>query len=216
MTPPQIGKVWTAAGLALLYYAMNSWLVSQGGSEVFGLKLVVASRVPAAMVAIPVCAILLLIVSLVGLRYAKLTGIAWHEKIPVVGFETLNSGSKDGRVYQAAMLFFICIIPTAAIVHFWDVMLGAKIVSTAKPPAVIESIWQWTPFGQWSDPARICTIFRDTDMSCEGNITIVPGIEPMVFALLTFAAVAALIAFLGAVFVRTPQSSQDGTPSHGP
>jgi hypothetical protein len=216
MTPAQIGKVWTAAGLALLYYAMNSWLVSQGGSEVFGLKLVVASRVPAAVVAIPVCTFLLLIVSLVGLRYARLTGIAWHAKIPVVGFETLNTGSKDGRVYQAAMLFLLCILPFAAIAHFWDVMLSAKIVSTATPPAVIESIWHWTPVGQWNDPARICTIFRDKDLACEGNITIVPGIEPMAFAGLTFLAAAALIAFLGAVFVSKAQSSQDATRSYGP
>jgi hypothetical protein len=130
---------------------MNSWLVSQGGSEVFGLKLVVASKVPAAVVAIPVCSVLLLIVSLVGLRYARLTGIAWHAKIPVVGFETLDTNSKDGRVYQAAMLFLLCILPCAALVHFWDVMLGAKIVSTA-PPAVIDSIWHRTPFGEWNDP----------------------------------------------------------------
>jgi hypothetical protein len=72
MTPPQISKIWTATGLALLYYAINSWLVSQGGSEIFGLKLVVASKVPAAVLAIPVCSVLLLVVSLVGLRHATL------------------------------------------------------------------------------------------------------------------------------------------------
>ncbi|WP_079538053.1 hypothetical protein [Bradyrhizobium lablabi] len=62
--------------------------------------------------------------------------------------------------------------------------------------------------GEWNDPARICTIFRDgKDLVCEGNITVVPGIEPMAFAGLTFLAVASLIAFLGAVFGGMPRSA---------
>jgi hypothetical protein len=89
-------------------------------------------------------------------------------------------------------------------------MLGAKIVSTAKPPAVIDSIWRWTPFGEWNDPARICTVLRDgKDLACEGNITVIPGIEPVAFAALTFFAVAAPIAFLGAVFRRPVRASHD-------
>jgi hypothetical protein len=140
----------------------------------------------------------------------RITGIAWHAKIPVVGFETLDTNSKDGRVDHAEMLFLLCILPCAALVHFWDVMLGAKIVSTATPPAVIDSIWHWTPFGEWNDPARIGTILRDgNDLACEGNITVVPGIEPMTFAGLTFLAVVSLIAFLAAVFTGKARSAHD-------
>lgn len=57
-----------------------------------------------------------------------------------------------------------------------------------------------TPFAQWNDPARPGSA---PFSACEGNIAIVPGREPMAFALLTFAAAATLIAFFGAGFVRT-------------
>ena len=39
MTLQQLSKIWTVVGLFLLYYAMNSWIVVQGGQEIFGAKL---------------------------------------------------------------------------------------------------------------------------------------------------------------------------------
>ena len=42
----------------------------QGGQEIFGAKLIVGNRVPAAMWGIPVTCVVLLVNSLVGLRYA--------------------------------------------------------------------------------------------------------------------------------------------------
>jgi multisubunit Na+/H+ antiporter MnhC subunit len=70
MTPQQISKVWTVISLVLLYYALNTYLVTQGGNEIFGTKLIVTSRIPAAMMGIPICSALLLVSSLIGIDYA--------------------------------------------------------------------------------------------------------------------------------------------------
>src|SRR5262245_33413615 len=42
MTQTQIGKVWFVVGALLFYYAFNTWIVMQGGNEIFGVKLVVS------------------------------------------------------------------------------------------------------------------------------------------------------------------------------
>ena len=43
MTPQQISKVWAVLSLALLYYALNTYLVTQGGAAIFGATLIVST-----------------------------------------------------------------------------------------------------------------------------------------------------------------------------
>jgi hypothetical protein len=57
VTYQQISKVWTAVSLCLLYYALNTYLVVQGGVAIFGATLIVSNREPAAMVGIPICSL---------------------------------------------------------------------------------------------------------------------------------------------------------------
>src|ERR1700730_2943264 len=104
MTPQQISEVWTVVSLVFLYYALNTWIVTQGGHEIFGAKLIVSHRIPAAMMGIPICSVLLLISSLIGLMYAHRTGPNWHNRIPVVGFDSIVTGSREGKLYQGAMI----------------------------------------------------------------------------------------------------------------
>jgi hypothetical protein len=59
MSPEQIGKVWTVLGLFLLYYVLNTWIVTQGGQEIFDAKLVMSYRIPAAMWGIPIACVLI-------------------------------------------------------------------------------------------------------------------------------------------------------------
>jgi hypothetical protein len=46
VTLQQISKLWTVIGLFLLYYVLNTWVVTQGGQEIFGAKLIVSNRIP--------------------------------------------------------------------------------------------------------------------------------------------------------------------------
>jgi hypothetical protein len=205
MTLAQVSKVWTAVGLFLLYYVLNTWIVTQGGQEIFGAKLIVTGRIPAAMFGIPVGSLLLLLTSLIGLHYAHRTGPEWHTRIPIVGFETIDTGSREGKFYQATMLGLLSLLPLAALVHFWRLFNDAKVVTTGNPPRDISSIWDWSPLKtSWDDPARICTNYfvENAKITCEKNATILPGLEPTVFALITLAAVIVMVMHWRAVFRR--------------
>jgi hypothetical protein len=211
MTPQQIGKVWTVISAFFLYYALNTWIVTQGGNEIFGAKLIVSHRIPAAMMGIPICLALLLISSLVGMMYAERTGPRWHDRIPVVGFESILTGSREGKLYQGAMITFLSILPAASLIHFWRLFGNARVVTTKNPTQPIDSIWSWSALTTLDDPARICTDYNEIPkLSCEGNITILPGLEPTIFAVLTATAIFALVLHWRALFRQPLTKDQSG------
>jgi hypothetical protein len=63
------GQLWAGVSLFLLYYALNTWIVTQGGNEIFDAKLVMSNRVPAAVVGIAVCGALIAVASSFGLLF---------------------------------------------------------------------------------------------------------------------------------------------------
>jgi hypothetical protein len=175
--------------------------VTQGGNEIFGSKLIVSTRVPAAMMGIPICSVLLLLCSLIGIDYARKNGPAWPDRIPLVGFEQINTGSREGKLYQGIMLAALSLLPVVSLIHFWNLFSHAHVVTTKNPPVLIPSIWSWSALVSLDDPARVCTILHTKpNVSCEGNITILPGLEPTTFAVLTLAAAGATIVFWWLVF----------------
>jgi hypothetical protein len=190
MTQIQLSKIWSVVSAVLLYYALNSWIVAQGGNEVFGAKLVLSQRVPAAMIAIVVCSILAIGSSTVGLLYARRGGKRWHERIPVVGFEDIQTATAEGRTYQAAMLALLSGLPFISMIYFWHSFLTAKVIwnDGSKKPASLWSL-DWLLNGRLSDPARICTDFAEGAADpCTGSATILPGVEPSFLACLTLVA----------------------------
>src|SRR5262249_3960926 len=93
-----------------------------------------------------------------------------------------------------AMLVLLSVLPVLSLVHFWSLFISAHIVTTKTPPTPIASIWSWSALTSLDDPARICTRYNvEPQVSCEGNITLLPGLEPTVFAVLTTAAAAATL-----------------------
>jgi hypothetical protein len=211
MTPQQIGKVWTVISAFLLYYALNTWIVTQGGNEIFGAKLIVGHRIPAAMMGIPICSVLLVMSSLVGKIHAERTGPRWHDRIPVLGFDSINTGSGEGKLYQAAVIVLFSVLPAASLIHFWRLFANARVVTTKNPPQPIDSIWNWSALVKFDDPARICTDYNEIpNSSCEGNITILPGLEPTIFAILTAVAITVMVLHWRALFSQASDDSQSG------
>jgi hypothetical protein len=207
MTNLQLRIVWLAISTLLLAYASDSYLVTQGGSGIFGVKLIASTRIPVAVFAIPICSVLLAVSSWVGRIYALRTGPTPYERIPVLGFESINLASKEGKVYQGFTLFIFSVLPPLSLIHFWDLFLGAKVAATGNPMKRFDSVWDWSHFG-WNDPARICTEFKETGTPpCEGNVTIFPGLEPVVFVLLTVFAIIMLVRFWSAVFRQAAPES---------
>jgi hypothetical protein len=196
MTPEQLSKIWTVLSLFLLYYALNTYIATQGGNEIFDAKLVVSHRIPAAMMGIPICAIVLLLGSLVGIDYARRNGPSWHSRIPIVGFSSINTGSREGKIYQGVMLTVLSVLPAVSLIHFWILFSRAQLVTTKNPPKPIGSIWDWSALVSLDDPARICSQFHtEPQISCDGNITILPGLEPTIFAIITVLAYGATLVF---------------------
>jgi hypothetical protein len=112
MTQTQLSKMWLIVSALLLYYALNSWIVAQGGNEVFGAKLVVSNKIPAAMIAIPICAILLLVASLIGRLFALRGRPRWHERLPFVGFDSIDTASSEGRRSSEKIMTIAAVQPS--------------------------------------------------------------------------------------------------------
>jgi len=208
VTAVQLQRLWTVIGVVLVYWTINSWIVSQGGQEVFGVKLVSSKPVPAALIAIPVCSMLLILTSVIGCAYARRFGLGiWTTRIPVVGIDALRPRSTEAYLYQGFMLTLFSLVPVAGLVHFWDKVRTAKIVTTGTPPTPVDSMWNWSALTTWNDPARICTEFKIGPTAvCSGNVTLLPGVEPLAFALLTAAAVGAVVVHW--VFVLRPNQNK--------
>src|SRR5262249_18997331 len=150
---------------------------------------IAANRIPAAMWGIPIGSVLLLLNSLVGLHYARRTGPDWHNRIPIVGFDSIDTSSSEGQYYQGTMLGLLSFLPAIALIHLWRLFHGARVVITGDPPRDASSVWDWSALTSLNDPARVCTNYiADKAIACEKNATVLPGLEPTVFAVLTLAA----------------------------
>jgi len=218
MTPQQMSKVWTVIGLLLLYYALNTYLVTQGGNPVFGATLI-TKRIPAAMLAILICTFLFLLCSLIGIDFARKNGPTCADRIPVVGFEQINTAAREARLYQYIMLGVFSLVPILCLIHFWSLFWTADIATARNPTEPIAGgIWDWDALASLNDPARICsTLAKTVDASgktvysCNDNITILPGLEPALFALLTLGSGCATIYFWWILFRPAPGAAGDTT-----
>jgi hypothetical protein len=197
MTPEQLARIWSLTSLFLVYYVLNAWLVSQGGSEVFGAKLIAEGRVLPVVTAIPIGSMILIITSSVGRLYAARQGAKWHERVPVVGFEKITTGSREGKTYQAVMFGTFSVLPWLGMIHFCSEALDAKVVTTDSTRLI--SLWDWSVWEWWKpfsggQPALMCERYIDDPLpKCEHGFTMLPGLEPALFALLIAAAVFAAI-----------------------
>jgi hypothetical protein len=205
MTREQISKIWTVVSLFLLYYAVNTYLVTQGGQPVFGATLISISRIPAATLGIPICSLLLIVCSLIGINYAHKSEPMWAARIPLVAFEKIDVRSREGKIYQGTMLAALTLLPLVSLVHFWNLFATADLVTTKNPAVHIPSVWSWSALTSLDDPARICSVLRvgsnpPGSLSCEGNMSVLPGLEASAFVLVTFAAAVVTIAFWWVVF----------------
>lgn len=183
MSQTQLAKLWTVIGLALLYYGLNTWLVTQGGQEIFDAKLVLTSRVPAALMGLVICSILAILAALVATLYARRGGNAWHARIPVVGLGAIHTHSVEGKAYQAVMLLLFSLLPAVALVHFWLVLQSGRVLTTGTSARIAASIWDVTALRGLDDPARICSRIGDP-RQCEGGATFLPALEPLALVML--------------------------------
>jgi hypothetical protein len=188
----QLSKLWLVAGAILLYYTLDAWIIAQGGQALFGVTPIVTGKAPIAVTAIPICSVLLTLLSMIGWLYAKRTPGSWHSRIPIAWFDNIDTGSVEGRIYQLTMVFLFTVIPWIALAYFWWVLTGATII--LKDGREV-GMWSWPP--GIDDPARVCTsLDRQLPQPCQSNATFIPLLEPALLLILTAMASVAMAMFL--------------------
>jgi hypothetical protein len=79
-------------------------------------------------------------------------------------------------------------------------------------------MWDWTASTSLDNPADICSNVtgKDGSIVCEGGTTILPGLEPTIFAVLTGASVCAMLVFWWVVLSGTKPPPSDSHLLHEP
>jgi hypothetical protein len=198
MNREHYGQLWAGVSLVLLYYALNTWIVTQGGNEIFDAKLVTSNRVPAAVVGIAVCGVLMAVASGFGFLFAA-GGHQWSDRVHVVWLKGLRKETRSGKLYLGGMFVVLTVLPALAMIHFWRLMVLAPVMDRAGNRET--DVFDWAPTARTlNDPARICTDWIGGLDPCSGNATFFPGLEPTILGAVTLLAVAALLLNVAVVF----------------
>jgi hypothetical protein len=204
----QISKIWSWIGIVAVYYSLDCWLVTQGGKAIFGSEVISLGRVPVALLAMPICSVLLGLASATAWFHAaraRRAGRAWHARIPLAWLERARTGSPEGRIYQATVASVMVAVPLLALCHFWNIVSGAAIM--LRESGERTGMWSWPT--SLNDPARICTSYDPAAMDkCSMDVTFIPGIEPAVLAFIIALASLATAGFLWEVVRRKPAAAK--------
>ncbi len=189
MNQEHLAKLWRAIGAVLLFYSLNSYLATQGGETVFSVKLFVKAREPIALFGIIIGAPLLFLGAVVGRSFASRSGPTWHNRIPVVWFNEIDTASSEGRWYQRIMIVGLTILPALSLIHFFLIVEAAS-VCVRSSPARTTNVWDWSALETLDDPTRIGGILNRAAQPpiCENGVTFFPVVEPLVLLVLILAA----------------------------
>lgn len=207
MKPAHLTTIWAVLSVFLVAYAVGVVAYTQGGAAstvkipIIDLPLVIAGRGPAAVAGLIVCTVTLILSATVGWAYARQSKPfdKWYSRIPVVGLKDMVPGDVMSRFYQGLVLFVFLVPPIYAIVHFWRIMLGSRVVTTDPTPKPTAGVWDWSALTSLNDPARICALTTD---DCKPSSTYFPGLEPVVLIVLCLIAAFVVGGQLLAIFRR--------------
>jgi hypothetical protein len=136
MTKAHLTRLWATLSLAAFAYIVGSVIVIQGGVDIFGAKLFVAAEKdgkPAiGYFAAIVGGVLLSAALAIAILHARRHGTAWHERLPVIGLEGLDTASREGKLYQSFFLIVLVIIPLYGIGRSLEVANRGGLCEQAK------------------------------------------------------------------------------------
>jgi hypothetical protein len=111
---------------------------------------------------------------------ASMSRADWADRIPLVGFEQIDNASREGKLYQGAMLAILTVLPLIALIHFWMVFSEAYAVTTKNPPELIPSIWSWSALTSLNDPHGFAT-FSTRNQGLPGRHRLFPATDQIRF-----------------------------------
>ena len=175
-----LGVIWSVLSMILLIYYLTAWILTQS----------VFPRVQVATFSIPICATLLAGTSALGMRLAKLGNGMWFDRLPILGSVSINRRTPEGKAYLSNKLILVSVLPVLSQVHFWNVFSQGYVVTTGYSPRLLTSVWNWASLS-FNDPARICTrvYSSGSGLECIGGVTVLPGLEPTLFAALSIVSI---------------------------
>jgi hypothetical protein len=118
--------------------------------------------------------------------------------MPVIGLEGLDTGSREGRLYQGFFLLLLIAVPAAALIYFTVQVLSAHVFDRQNSAAELGAL----------DPVSLSTVlsgpywddrFRLGE-SADKAVTWFPVLEPMILTLLVAIAAWQVVAFLRVLF----------------
>lgn len=171
--------------------------MSQGVQSIFKMATVESRPRFVDLFAIPICGFLLILLCQIGFAYkSTVSGRHWHERLPIVWLEGLQTGSRSGKIYQAFFILLFLVIPAAALIHFMD---KVRSLDVFKDDELLSQIH----FFDWISPATI-----DGHQFALGNgigadpakVTFIPNVEPIFFSVLVIVALAHVVWLLISIF----------------
>jgi hypothetical protein len=162
-------KIWTVLGAAASLTALNVFVQSQGGMLFTGGYLIEKRPVIASFDAILIVSALLIVVCLVGVRYARLSsGDAWSTRLPIVGDDGKNpveTASWSLRFYQAFFVLAFVVVPASSVIHFNDKVWNVGVVWSDAPGSAMNAIpvkCTMTSAEDGCDAGKISKVFAPT------------------------------------------------------
>ncbi len=199
MTARHLRQLFLAVGLILLGLTGNAWLASQGEKALLNFPLLHEDRAANALLTLFVASFLLALVSGVGWLHARRYGASWHDQIPTVWLEGVNTASWEGKVYQAIIFTIFVLVPLTAMLHLVDVLRDAQlcIQDTKTQLVVTKALLQGMPD---AGGKQIRVMWTVPDSGCTGGIQVYPAWELFVLAGLIIASFVIAGAFLLKLF----------------
>lgn len=193
MNQSHLQKLWAFVGTLLVYYSVNTWIASQGGKPILDIGLIEEGPVAGPVVALPICAVLLILLARIGSAYARLsTSANWHERLPVVFLEGIDTSTRQGKQFQAASLVTFVVVPCAAVIHFIAKISGAVVTRNEEPCwDVSYPVWVVPPLDRPGCPTSLSGVFDNAFRIAQshesgadpgpGSVTWIPMAEPMIY-----------------------------------
>jgi hypothetical protein len=212
MSQSLLNKIWSFLTVLLLYLCLNVWSITQQWQLSFPgnpFKVENVSPYGVTLYGVPICGLLLVMVSIVTLIYVSgAPKTRWEERLPRFGDFELDTTKADAKAFQVVMFVALLLLPAIALIHFLTTFMDGTVCGISKKCTAASAIdcecvvrisgWHAMLFELRQIPADVVLKY---DPNVEKNIG--PGFaqlwEPWGYLIITFLAVCSV--FLGAMAI---------------
>ncbi|WP_037390200.1 hypothetical protein [Sinorhizobium americanum] len=207
MTSDHLATLWKWISLACFGYVASSVLTLQGATDIFGTSLIAREDHGLAVVAyfaVVVGGALMCVAFAIAITYARRHGTAWHNRVPVIMLDGLQTASVEGKLFQAAVIFVLVVLPLYGLGHCMRVANNGDIcVQDTSPPVVHRGgNWDLLAIPRAEGQMRLLSSGLQDQEECRGGVEI-SWYTPVLFGGLPFLS-ALLTSIWAALLFRGP------------